>query len=84
MLDVQYKVVPSGTSVVLTVTVTLPPSLTLELFATGLAVGVAGVIYLFTGEWEYASLGALLYIGWEAIGYFLHERVWAKFGHKVK
>jgi hypothetical protein len=44
MLDVQYKVVPSGTSVVLTVTVTLPPSLTLELFATGLAVGVAGVI----------------------------------------
>ena len=24
-------------------------------------VGVAGVIYLFTGEWEYASLGALIY-----------------------
>jgi uncharacterized membrane protein len=47
-------------------------------------VGVAGVIYLFTGEWEYASLGALLYIGWEAVGYFLHERVWAKFGNKVK
>jgi uncharacterized membrane protein len=47
-------------------------------------VGVAGVIYLFTGEWEYASLGALLYIGWEALGYFLHERVWAKFGKGVK
>ena len=30
-------------------------------------VGVAGVIYLFTGEWEYASLGALIYIGWEAL-----------------
>ena len=47
-------------------------------------VGVAGVIYLFTGEWEYASLGALLYIGWEALGYFLHERVWAKFGKGIK
>ena len=47
-------------------------------------VGVAGVIYLFTREWEYASLGALIYIGWEAFGYFLHERVWAKFGSKVK
>jgi uncharacterized membrane protein len=47
-------------------------------------VGVAGVIYLFTGEWEYASLGALLYIGWEAIGYYIHERAWAKFGKKVK
>jgi uncharacterized membrane protein len=45
---------------------------------------VAGVIYLFTREWEYASLGALIYIGWEALGYFLHERVWAKFGSKVK
>jgi uncharacterized membrane protein len=43
-------------------------------------VGVAGVIYLFTG----ASLGALIYIGWEALGYFLHERVWAKFGKGIK
>ncbi len=43
MLDVQYKVVPSGTSVVLTVNVTLPPSFTLELLATGLAVGTGGV-----------------------------------------
>ena len=47
-------------------------------------VGVAGVIYLFTGEWEYASLGALIYIGWEAIGYFLHERVWVRFGSKIQ
>ena len=46
--------------------------------------GVAGVIYLFTGDWEYASLVALLYIGWEALGYFIHERVWVKFGNKVK
>ncbi len=47
-------------------------------------VGVAGVIFLFTGEWEYASLGALIYIGWESIGYYIHERVWVKFGKKVK
>lgn len=47
-------------------------------------IGVASVIYLFTGEWEYASLGALIYICWEAIGYFLHERVWAKFGGKLR
>ena len=45
---------------------------------------LSGIIYLFTGEWEYASLGALLYIGWEALGYFLHERVWAKFGKGIK
>jgi uncharacterized membrane protein len=45
---------------------------------------VAGVIFLFTGEWEYASLGALIYIGWEALGYYLHERVWVRFGKKVK
>lgn len=42
-------------------------------------IGVAGVIFLFTGEWEYATLGALLYIAWEAFGYFVHERIWAKF-----
>ena len=53
-------------------------------------VGVAGVIavitYMITGEieYEYATLGALFYILWEALGYFLHERVWAKFGKEVK
>jgi uncharacterized membrane protein len=45
---------------------------------------LAGIIFLFTGEWEYATLGALMYIAFEAAGYFLHERLWAKFGHKVK
>lgn len=45
-------------------------------------VGVAGVIYLFTGEWEYATWGALLYIGWEAIGYFIHERLWVRIGKR--
>lgn len=47
-------------------------------------VGVAGVlavgVYLATGEWEYeyAALGALAYIAWEALGYYIHERVWTK------
>ena len=53
-------------------------------------VGVAGIIaivtYAITGEveYEYATLGALGYIALEAIGYFLHERVWVKFGKKIK
>ena len=45
---------------------------------------LAGIIYLFTGEWEYAGFGAVLYIAIESIGYFIHERLWAKFGKKVK
>jgi uncharacterized membrane protein len=45
---------------------------------------LAGIIFLFTGEWEYATLGALIYIGFEAIGYFIHERLWVKFGRKIK
>ncbi len=45
---------------------------------------LAGIIYIFTGEWEYASLGALVYIAIEALGYFVHERLWAKFGKGVK
>lgn len=53
-------------------------------------VGVAGIIaivtYAITGEveYEYATFGALGYILWEALGYFLHERVWVKFGNKIK
>jgi uncharacterized membrane protein len=53
-------------------------------------VGVAGIIaiitYAMTGEveYEYATLGALWYIAWEALGYFLHERVWARLGKDIK
>ena len=47
-------------------------------------VGVAGVIYLFTREWEYASLGSLAYIAWESCAYYVHERVWARFSKKIK
>lgn len=47
-------------------------------------IGVAGIIaiitYVMTGEveYEYATLGALGYIVWEAIGYYIHERLWTK------
>jgi hypothetical protein len=45
---------------------------------------LAGIIYAFTGQWEYATLGAIFYIVIESLGYFVHERLWAKFGKKVK
>jgi uncharacterized membrane protein len=44
---------------------------------------LAGIIYAFTGDWEYASIGAIFYIAVEAFGYYVHERLWAKFGNKV-
>jgi len=43
---------------------------------------LAGIIYLFTGEWEYASLGAIFYIAVESLGYYIHERIWERFGKK--
>lgn len=52
-------------------------------------IGVAGIISIVTWrltgevEYEYASLGALIYILWESLGYYLHERVWARFGKKI-
>jgi uncharacterized membrane protein len=53
-------------------------------------IGVAGIIavitWILTGhvEYEYASLGALAYIAFEAIGYYVHERVWANIPPKTK
>lgn len=47
-------------------------------------IGVAGIIaavtYILTGEieYEYATLGAIGYIVWESIGYYIHERLWNK------
>ena len=47
-------------------------------------IGVAGIIaivtYTLTGEveYEYATIGALGYIAWEAFGYYIHERLWTK------
>jgi uncharacterized membrane protein len=45
---------------------------------------LSGIIFIFTGEWEYATFGALLYIAFEAAGYFVHERLWARFGKGIK
>ena len=53
-------------------------------------VGVAGIIALITWiltgeiEYEYATLGALAYIAFESVGYYIHERVWSKFGKNFK
>lgn len=51
---------------------------------------VGTLVYFFekliTGEahWEYAGSFAIIYTGCEMMGYYIHERVWAKFGHKIK
>ena len=51
---------------------------------------VGTMVYFFekaiTGEahWEYAGGFAIIYTACEMIGYFLHERVWAKYGSRVK
>ena len=53
-------------------------------------IGVAGIIsvitWILTGdiEYEYATLGALAYIAFESIGYYIHERVWANIPPKTK
>ncbi len=50
---------------------------------------VSGLIYIASNliygeaEWEYVGLYALMYISLEMIFYFLHERVWARFGKNV-
>lgn len=51
---------------------------------------VGTLVYFFekaiTGEahWEYAGSFAIVYTMCEMLGFFLHERAWAKFGKKVK
>ncbi len=51
---------------------------------------VSGIIYFalkyFTGEaeWEYVGLYGLTYLSLEMIFFFIHERLWAKFGGKLK
>ena len=45
---------------------------------------VAAVAWLITGEWEVAGILAALELVWETGAYYLHERAWNKFGHKVK
>jgi len=45
---------------------------------------VAGTILLLTKKWEIAGIAAIAELFWESVLYFVHERVWAKFGDKVK
>lgn len=51
---------------------------------------VGTLVYFFekaiTGEahWEYASSFAIIYTACEALGFFLHERAWNKFGKGLK
>lgn len=51
---------------------------------------VGTLVYFFektlTGEahWEYAGGFAVIYTLCEMLGFFLHERVWAKFGKGVE
>ncbi|MBM3656094.1 MAG: DUF2061 domain-containing protein [Actinobacteria bacterium] len=41
---------------------------------------------LITGQahWEYAGAFALIYTTCEAIGFYLHERIWSRFGSKIR
>jgi uncharacterized membrane protein len=51
---------------------------------------VGTLVYFFekaiTGEahWEYAGSFAIIYTLCEILGFFLHERAWAKFGKRIK
>jgi uncharacterized membrane protein len=51
---------------------------------------VGTLVYFFekavTGEahWEYAGSFAIIYTACEMVGFFLHERAWAKFGKGLK
>jgi uncharacterized membrane protein len=45
---------------------------------------LAGILYVFTGEWEYAGLGAIIYIAVESLGYYIHERLWVRFSGRSK
>lgn len=45
---------------------------------------VAGTILILTGKWEIAGMAAIAELFWESTLFFIHERVWQKFGHKVK
>ncbi|MEY4331426.1 MAG: putative rane protein [Bacteroidota bacterium] len=42
------------------------------------------IAYIVTKRLDLAALLASLEFVWESIMYFVHERLWAKFGKKVK
>ena len=45
---------------------------------------VALVALLVTGSIKLAAILASAELVWESFAYFAHERLWVKFGHKVK
>lgn len=45
---------------------------------------VASVAFIVTGSVKIAAILASAEFLWESTVYFIHERLWAKFGHKVK
>ena len=45
---------------------------------------VALVALLVTGSIKLAAILASAELVWESFAYFVHERLWVKFGHKVK
>lgn len=45
---------------------------------------VATVALIVTGSVKIAAILASAEFLWESAVYFVHERLWAKFGHKVK
>jgi uncharacterized membrane protein len=50
----------------------------LHIFMVGL------IAYLVTKRLDLAALLASLEFIWESAMYFIHERLWAKFGRKIK
>ena len=52
-------------------------------FVSGILFAASHIIY-GEAEWEYVGLYALSYMALEMTFYYLHERVWANFGNKVK
>ena len=45
---------------------------------------VSLIAFVVTGSVKIAAILASAELIWESFAYFLHERAWAKFGHKVK
>lgn len=45
---------------------------------------VATIALFVTGSMQIAALLASAEFLWESFAFYLHERAWAKFGHKVK
>ena len=51
---------------------------------------VAGILFIAShivygeAEWEYVGFYAFSYMSLEMTFYYLHERIWSKFGSKLK